>query len=146
MEHGSNEGYILLVDYSGYYANIPHDKCIEVLDYFLEREVEDPETLLISEMLTRLILKTFEQDVSRFSDEEIAAMMAGKVNPMLNCGVDPELLTGEKMLRKARSLPRTSASSTRTGWTTMPRSSEASNTTPATPTTSMRSQTPRSSW
>ena len=75
MEHGSNEGYILLVDYSGYYANIPHDKCIEVLDYFLER-------------------------VSRFSDEEIAAMMAGKVNPMLNCGVDPELLTGEKMLRK----------------------------------------------
>lgn len=100
MEHGSNEGYILLVDYSGYYANIPHDKCIEVLDYFLEREVEDPETLLISEMLTRLIFKTFEQDVSRFSDEEIAAMMAGKVNPMLNCGVDPELLTGEKMLRK----------------------------------------------
>ena len=51
-------------------------------------------------MLTRLIFKTFEQDVSRFSDEEIAAMMAGKVNPMLNCGVDPELLTGEKMLRK----------------------------------------------
>ena len=41
MEHGSNEGYILLVDYSGYYANIPHDKCIEVLDQFLEREVEE---------------------------------------------------------------------------------------------------------
>ena len=100
MEHGSNEGYILLVDYSGYYANIPHDKCIEVLDQFLEREVEDPETLLIAEMLTRLIFKTFEQDVSRFSDEEIATMMTGKVNPMLNCGVDPELLTGEKMLRK----------------------------------------------
>lgn len=79
---------------------VNHLFCDEVLDYFLEREVEDPETLLISEMLTRLIFKTFEQDVSRFSDEEIAAMMAGKVNPMLNCGVDPELLTGEKMLRK----------------------------------------------
>ena len=35
MEHGSNEGYILLVDYSGYYANIPHDKCLEVLQTFL---------------------------------------------------------------------------------------------------------------
>lgn len=86
MEHGSNEGYILLVDYSGYYANIPHDKCIEVLDQFLEREVEDPETLLIAEMLTRLIFKTFEQDVSRFSDEEIAAMMTGE--KMLRKGVD----------------------------------------------------------
>ena len=33
---------ILLVDFSGYYANIPHDKCLEVLQTFLEREVEDP--------------------------------------------------------------------------------------------------------
>lgn len=97
---GTNEGYILLVDFSGYYANIPHDKCNEVIQGFLEREVEDPETLLISEMLLRLLFKTFEQDVSRFSDEEIAAMMASKVDPMLNCGVAPELLTGEKMLRK----------------------------------------------
>lgn len=43
---------------------------------------------------------TFEQDVSRFTDKEIEAMMAGKIDPMLNYGVDPALLTGEKMLRK----------------------------------------------
>ena len=47
-----------------------------------------------------LIFKTFEQDVSRFTDKEIEAMMAGKIDPMLNYGVDPALLTGEKMLRK----------------------------------------------
>lgn len=57
-------------DFSGYYANTPHDKCLEVLQTFLEREVEDPETL------------------------------AGKIDPMLNYGVDPALLTGEKTLRK----------------------------------------------
>ena len=100
MKNGTNEGYILLVDFSGYYANIPHDKCLEVLQTFLEREVEDPETLAITEMLLPLIFKTFEQDVSRFTDEEIEAMMAGKLDPMLNYDVDPELLTGEKMLRK----------------------------------------------
>ena len=88
------------VDFSGYYANIPHDKCLEVLQTFLEREVEDPETLAITEMLLPLIFKTFEQDVSRFTDKEIEAMMAGKIDPMLNYGVDPALLTGEKMLRK----------------------------------------------
>lgn len=100
MQNGTNEGYILLVDFSGYYANIPHDKCLEVLQTFLEREVEDPETLAITEMLLPLIFKTFEQDVSRFTDKEIEAMMAGKIDPMLNYGVDPALLTGEKMLRK----------------------------------------------
>lgn len=100
MQNGTNEGYILLVDFSGYYANIPHDKCLEVLQTFLEREVEDPETLAITEMLLPLIFKTFEQDVSRFTDKEIEAMMAGKIDPMLNYGADPALLTGEKMLRK----------------------------------------------
>ena len=71
-----------------------------MLQTFLEREVEDPETLAITEMLLPLIFKTFEQDVSRFTDKEIEAMMAGKIDPMLNYGVDPALLTGEKMLRK----------------------------------------------
>ena len=56
--------------------------------------------LAITEMLLPLIFKTFEQDVSRFTDKEIEAMMAGKIDPMLNYGVDPALLTGEKMLRK----------------------------------------------
>lgn len=36
MKNGTNEGYVLLVDFSGYYANIPHDKCLEVLQTFLE--------------------------------------------------------------------------------------------------------------
>lgn len=79
MQNGTNEGYILLVDFSGYYANIPHDKCLEVLQTFLEREVEDPETLAITEMLLPLIFKTFEQDVSRFTDKEIEAKEYGLI-------------------------------------------------------------------
>ncbi len=46
-EYGTNDGYILLGDFSGYYANIRHDKCSEVLAHFLKRSdlpVEDLQT------------------------------------------------------------------------------------------------------
>lgn len=98
--YGTNEGYALLVDFSGYYANIPHDKCMEVLRSFLERAVEDPEELRIALELLGHIFKTFELDVSRFSDEEIAEMYRAKVDPTLNNGMKPKALTGEKMLKK----------------------------------------------
>ena len=98
--YGTNEGYALLVDFSGYYANIPHERCIEVLRYFLEKELEDPEELQVAVELIKHIFRTFEMDVSRFSDEEIAEMYKTKVDPMMNEGVDPTLLTGEKLLRK----------------------------------------------
>ena len=36
----------------------------------------------------------------QFYDDEIEKMYYTKIDPMMNCGVDPKLLTGEKMLRK----------------------------------------------
>ena len=36
-EHKSNEGYILLIDFSGYYASIPHDLCLKNLQQFLRK-------------------------------------------------------------------------------------------------------------
>lgn len=98
--YGTNEGYALLVDFSGYYANIPHDRCVEVLGSFLEREVKDPEELTVAMELIGHIFHTFEMDVSRFSDDEVSDLYGSKVDPMLNVSVDPALLTGEKMLRK----------------------------------------------
>lgn len=35
-KHKSNEGYILLIDFSGYYASIPHDLCLKNLQGFLK--------------------------------------------------------------------------------------------------------------
>ena len=34
-EHKSNQGYILLMDFSGYYASIPHKQCYNVMDKLL---------------------------------------------------------------------------------------------------------------
>lgn len=100
VHHGSNEGYILLVDFSGYYANIPHDDCIDVLDQFMDRSNLDCETIATAKNIIRKIFKTFELDVSRFTDEEIEKLYNSKVDPLMNAGVSPSLLTGEKMLRK----------------------------------------------
>lgn len=34
-KYGSNEGYILLIDFSGYYASIPHNECLKEFQYLL---------------------------------------------------------------------------------------------------------------
>lgn len=100
MRHKSNEGYILLGDFSGYYANIPHGKCLEVLEHFLSRSVDDNDILNYTLRLLKQKFKTFRVDVSRFSDAEIAAFMSGKVDQMLNLNADPAVLTGQKFLDK----------------------------------------------
>ena len=100
MRHGTNEGYILLGDFSGYYANIPHGKCLEVLEHFLTRSLDKHEELRYTLWLLAENFKTFRVDVSRFSDEEIRAMYEGKVDAMLNLNVDVATLTGQKFLDK----------------------------------------------
>ena len=93
IQHGNNDGYILLGDFSGYYANIPHDKCREVLEHFLTRELEaKPDELKYTLWLLDEMFKTFRVDVSRFSDEEIQAFREGKVDQMLNLNADPRHL------------------------------------------------------
>ena len=99
-QHGTNDGYILLGDFSGYYANIRHDICGKVLAHFLRRSNFDPNDLRIAWNILTGIFDTFRVDVSRFSDEEIRAMYTSKVNAMMNFGVDENLLTGEKFLCK----------------------------------------------
>ena len=100
IQHGTNEGYIMLGDFSGYYANIPHDKCREVLEQFLTRSVSNPAELRYTLGLLARIFRTFRVDVSRFTDEEIQAMRESKVDSMLNLNADPAALTGQKFLDK----------------------------------------------
>ncbi len=98
--YGTNEGYILLGDFSGYYANIRHDICGKVLAHFLRRSGFDRNDLQMAWSILSWIFDTFRVDVSRFSDDEIRAMYTNKVDAMMNYGVDETLLTGEKFLNK----------------------------------------------
>jgi len=99
-KYGDNKGWILFIDFSGFYANIPHEKCIEVCNRFLDKSNEDKETIETAKWMIRQTLKTMEMDVSRFSDDEIRDMYESKISDMLNYKVSHDLLTGEKMLRK----------------------------------------------
>lgn len=99
-EEGTNEGWVIFIDLSGYYANIQHKPCKAVFHELLLKSGIDDDLQEITEDLIAKICKTFEMDVSRFSDEDIKAMMDGKLDPFLNIGVPKALLTGEKMLEK----------------------------------------------
>lgn len=88
MKTGSNDGWVLFIDFSGYYGNIRHTPILATLDYFIRRE-QDPDVADVAMELIGDIFKTFELDVSRFSDEEIAELYHGKVDPTMNRFVDP---------------------------------------------------------
>ena len=100
MRHGTNDGFIMLGDFSGYYANMPHDKCYDILAHFLTRSVDNPAELSMTLDLLSKIFRTFRVDVSRFSDEHIQAFMAGKIDQTINLNVPHIVLTGEKFLDK----------------------------------------------
>ena len=99
-QYDTNDGYILLGDFLGYYANIRHDKCGQVLAHFLKRSDFALEDLRLAWRILTEIFSTFRVDVSRFSDDEIRAMYSGKVDAMINYKTNPSLLTGAKYLCK----------------------------------------------
>lgn len=59
-EHKSNEGYILLIDFSGYYASIPHDLCLKNLQHFLRKT--DTEEAKITLWILKNLFNLFNID------------------------------------------------------------------------------------
>ena len=96
---GSNEGYILQFDFSGYYANILHSTCKGMLAEKIKKSEAVEERELATHLID-LIFQSFEMDVSYLSDNEIAKLYKHKVDPQMNMNAPPERLTGEKMLKK----------------------------------------------
>ena len=81
-EYKTNEGYILLIDFSGYYANIIHSISKEQL---IEKGLSnlDPNSDLYKFMVFLIdqIYQSFELDVSFLSDDEIDKLYNEKVDP-----------------------------------------------------------------
>ena len=59
-KYKSNEGYILLIDFSGYYASIPHDLCLKNLQHFLRKT--DPEEAKITLWILKNLFNLFNID------------------------------------------------------------------------------------
>lgn len=91
-QHDSNEGYILLIDFSKYYDNIRHDALMELFENY----VDDEHALW-------LLKKTIDRsrvDVSYMSDEEYEHCLDRLFDSLTYQHIDQRLLTGEKLMGK----------------------------------------------
>lgn len=91
-EHGNNDGYILLIDFSKYYDNIRHD----VLMKMFKKYISDEKALKLIEQ----IISKSKVDVSYMTDNEFEKCMNGVFNSIEHSQVNKSLFTGEKFLPK----------------------------------------------
>lgn len=91
-KHGSNDGYILLIDFSKYYDNIRHDKLYNML----ADKVDNEHALwLLSKTLNNSAV-----DVSYMTDEEYSNCINVLFNSLEHDKIDKSLLTGQKYMAK----------------------------------------------
>lgn len=91
-QHKSNDGYILLIDFSKYYDNIRHDRLMEQF----EKYIHDPNAL----NFLRKVVDRSKADVSYMTDEEYAGCMDTLFNSLEYEQVDKTLRTGERYMYK----------------------------------------------
>lgn len=92
-QHGSNEGYILMIDFTKFFDNVQHEKLLEEYD----KRIDDKDVM----DLIRKIVKGFEIDVSYMNDEEYKYCLSSVFNAIEYSKIDKELLTGEKYMKKS---------------------------------------------
>lgn len=90
--HHSNDGYILLIDFSKYYDNIRHDRLNERFEKYISNER--------ALGFLRKVIDRSKVDVSYMDDEEYAECMDTVYNSLEYQKVDKSLLTGEKYMYK----------------------------------------------
>lgn len=92
MKNGSNNGYILLIDFSKYYDNIRHKELIKLFEQYVSNDH--------AMWLLKKTIKASEVDVSYMSDEEFNDCMDKVFNSLDHDKIDEKLLTGEKFMPK----------------------------------------------
>jgi len=92
ITHGSNDGYILLIDFSKYYDNIVHQTLMDMFNKYIQDEYA---LWLLKESMKRSRI-----DVSYMDDDEYANCMNVLFNSLDYNKIDSELLTGEKYMDK----------------------------------------------
>lgn len=92
QQTGSNDGYILLIDFSKYYDNIRHDILMERFEKYVHNENA-------LEFL-RQVIERSRVDVSYMTDDEYATCMDSLFNSLEYGMIDKSLRTGEKFMDK----------------------------------------------
>lgn len=92
QQHQSNEGYILLIDFSKYYDNIQHEVLLEQFAKYIHDETA-------MDFLRRVVERS-RVDVSYMTEEEYAGCMDRVFNSLEYGQIDRTLRTGEKFMDK----------------------------------------------
>lgn len=92
-KYGTNEGYILLIDFSKYYDNIRHDKLKEAVSKY----IHNPEYLWLLDR----VLENFEVDVSYLNDEMYEHCLEMRFDGGKQAKLDSKYLTGQKYMAKS---------------------------------------------
>jgi len=100
-KNGSNEGYILLIDFTKYYDNVQHEKLYR---QFKKYVFDDYSLWLFSE-----ILKDSRVDVSYMTDEEYVRCMTQVFNSLEYRKLDKSVLTRDKFMSKHLDIGKQSA-------------------------------------
>lgn len=91
---GSNQGYILICDFSKFFDNLIHEKLIEAVG----KKIKNQECM----DFFKLILKEFEIDVSYMTEDEYMNCLYDLFNYIeYGLNISPEQKTGEKIMRKS---------------------------------------------
>lgn len=88
-QHGT-EGYILIMDFSKYFDNLPHEGLLKAF----AGKIPDPDII----SLIAKLLKPYEVDVSYSDDPDIEKQLH---NAIKHAEIDKSLLTGRRMMRKS---------------------------------------------
>ena len=91
-KHKTNQGFILLMDFSGYYDNMRHNLVRKIVGGIIKGPV--------STRTFDSIVDSCKQDVSFLSDDEIKRLYEGKYKALDYVNVPKELRTGKKWLYK----------------------------------------------
>lgn len=92
-KHGSNEGYILFMDFSKFFDNIQHKRLIDQY----ETKIEDKELI----NFIKLVIDSFKVDVSYMNDEEYNNCIDHIFNALDYSEIGKDILTGEKYMEKS---------------------------------------------
>lgn len=92
-QYHTNEGYILMIDFSKFFDNVKHENLMDIFRKYLY----DEELLEFLEQS----LENFRVDVSFLNDEEYKNCLNILFNSIQYAYIDKDLLTGEKFMNKS---------------------------------------------
>lgn len=91
-KYRNNKGYILLMDFSGYYDNLRHDIVYKTTSRHITGD--------LNLSLLKKVIDSCQQDVSFLTDEEIIKIYNGRYKSLDYIHIPKEAKTGAKMLPK----------------------------------------------